>query len=292
MDIFILYKRYVLACVLTALVCCCALIWFLVFRHPAQGLLTVSVLNVGQGDSIYVESPSGEQVVIDGGPDDSLLHELPKVMPLFDRSLDAIMETHPHKDHIEGFIDLLKRYQVGAFIEPGVQYPNTESDALEKEVSDEHVPRYVARRGMVLDLGDGAFLYILYPDHDVSRLNQRMVHEGNVVARLVYGNVSVLLMGDAPKDVESLLVETDGTGLKSDILKVGHHGSRTSSGEKFIATVDPREAVISVGAHNMYHLPNQEPIDTLHMYGAEVLRTDQVGTVTFKSDGKAFWRAR
>ena len=285
--------RYFLEIVLVLLLVFCAGIWTAVYAQTPSGRLKVAILDVGQGDSIYIESPTGQEILIDGGPDNSVLRELPKVMPSFDQSLDAVIETHPHADHTEGLIDLFKRYSIGAFIESDVEYPNPQSKTVEQEVLDEHIPRYIARRGMVIDIGGGVVIDILYPDYDVTHLPEAKVHEGMLVARLTYGNTSVLLMGDAPQDVENHLLNiSSSTELKSDILKVGHHGSRTSSNDAFIAAVHPTEAVISVGAHNMYKLPNQEPIDTLKKYGAEVLRTDQDGTVEFESDGVTFTRIR
>ena len=290
------YSQYYPWIFIGALVVLVFCLWAVVYSQTPQGKLVVAVMDVGQGDSIYIESPTGVQVVIDGGPDNSILRDLPKVMHPFDRSIDVLIETHPHADHIQGFIDLLHRYSIGAFIEPGVVYGGQDVDTLEKEILDEHIPRFIARRGTVLTLGGGAELDILYPDQDVTHLPEPKVHEGTVVARLVYGQTSVLLMGDAPQDVEDKLLLAEGTStlteLKSDILKVGHHGSKTSSGQKFLEVVRPKEALISVGAHNKYGHPTQDALDRLASVGAEVLRTDQVGTITFESDGKSFKRVQ
>ncbi len=290
MDFLKPYVRYIPLFVVGTLAVFTVGVWVFVLSQTPSGHLKFVVMDVGQGDSLYIESPTGVQMVIDGGPDNSLLRELPKVMPMFDHSIDAIMESHPHADHVAGFVDLLKRYQVGAVIEPGVVYQGPEVAAFEKEVLSEHIPRYLARRGMVLDLGGGAILTILYPDSDVTFMPEPKVHEGNIVARLVYGQTSIMLMGDAPEDVEARLLAMSSTTLKSDILKVGHHGSKTSSSAAFLAAVHPKRAIISVGAKNKYHHPTQEALDRLADIGAEVFRIDQKGTVEFESDGKTFWR--
>ena len=266
-----------------------ACICYISFAAPAKGVLTIAVLNVGQGDAIYIESPTGKNMVIDGGPDNTLLAELGAVMPLGVRTIDVVMETHPDADHIAGFAALLKRYMVGAFIEPGIPKDTDTALLLEREVDDTHVPRYIARRGMHIDLGGGVLLTALYPDHDVSRLRASAANEGAVVLQLTYGSTTALFMADAPKDVEARLVAQDGLQLKSDMLKVGHHGSRTATGEEFATLVHPSVSVISVGAHNVYHLPNKEPIATLGRLGASVLRTDQVGRVVLRSDGTRLW---
>ncbi len=278
-----------LLCILLAVL---IFVWIQVLAATPRGVLRVAFLDVGQGDAIYIESPTGRQLIIDGGPDDSLLPALPKVMPPFDRSIDALLETHPDSDHITGFVDLLKRYTVTDFIEPGIPKDTETATTLEKEITDNHVARYIARRGMAIDLGGGALLQILYPDHDVSTLNQNIANNGAIVARLSYGSTSVLFTSDLPKEMmDTLASQADGE-LKSDILKVGHHGSKTASDATIINAVHPTDAVIEVAAKNMYHLPNQEPLDELAAVGASVFRTDRDGTVLFESDGTHFWRVQ
>lgn len=253
------------------------------------GLLTVAILDVGQGDAIYIESPTGVQVIVDGGPGNALLQQLPKVMPLFDRSIDALVETHPDLDHIGGFVDVVGRYAVGAFVEPGIPKDTEAATVLEQKITDNNIPRYIARRGMTLDVGEGVILEVLYPDRDVSRLNQNIANEGCVVMRLVYGEVSMLLTCDMSAEMEGRVLELEGGELASDILKVAHHGSKYSSTDAFVAAVAPAFAAISVGARNTYGHPAESTLTTLEERGAKVLRTDQEGTIIFKSDGSQVW---
>ncbi|TSC68363.1 MAG: competence protein ComEC [Parcubacteria group bacterium Gr01-1014_56] len=250
-------------------------------------------MDVGQGDAIFIESPTGVQIIIDGGPDNSILRELPKLMSLSDRQLDAAIATHPDADHIAGFVDLLRRYSVGVFIEPGIPKPTVVARALEKEIDTEKIPRYVARRGAWLELGHGARLDILFPDFDVSHLSSDKTNEGCIVSHLVYGNTSMIFMCDAPGSVEDYLMQiSSSTELKSDILKVGHHGSRSSTGNVFLDEVDPALAIISVGARNTYGHPTGEVLGRLESYNIETLRTDQEGTIVFVSNGKEFVRTK
>lgn len=287
-------KQNTALALVAALVIFCACVWTLVYAQTPRGVLTFAVLNVGQGDSLYIEGPTGVQLVVDGGPDDSLLRELPKVMPLFDRSLDAVIETHPDADHISGFADLLKRYEVGAFIEPGIQKDTVVAQNLEREIADKKIPRVIARRGMWLDLGGlpgqgRAQLQILFPDYDVSHINQKADNDGGIVAHLVYGATSVLLMADVSSVVEDhLMTIGTSTDLASTILKVGHHGSRFSTEDSFVSEVAPQIALISVGAHNTYGHPTPQTLNTLAAHNVEVLRTDKNGTVTCTSNGAAF----
>lgn len=284
------YKAWALVVALAAV---CIGIWLLVLEATPSTTLTVAVMDVGQGDSIYIKSPTGIEIVIDGGPDNSILRQLPTRMAFSDRQLDAIIETHPDADHIAGFVDVLKRYSIGAFIEPGIPKPTLTAKALEQEVADEKIPRYIVRRGDWLDLGAGAKLQILFPDFDVSQLTTNKTNEGCIVSRLVYGNTSVLFMCDAPMDVENHLMQIgSSTDLASDILKVGHHGSRFSSGTAFVAEVHPTIAVISVGAGNTYGHPTPQTLGTLSSQHIKTLRTDQEGTVVFVSNGKEIVRTK
>ncbi len=265
-------------------------IWAAVLQESKSGVLTVAVLDVGQGDSIYIQSPTGVEVIIDGGPNNAILRELPKVMKPFDREVDAIIATHPDADHIAGFIDLLARYEIKNFIEPGIYKDTVTAQRLEEEVDESKIPRYKAVRGMLLDLGGGARLRILSPDFDVSVLSSNKANEGGIVAQLVYASTTVLFMADVPAKVESHLVEIDGENLDSDILKIGHHGSRTSTDDEFVSVVTPDVAIISVGSDNRYGHPTEDVLDTLASHNIKTLRTDLEGTIKFISNGREFVR--
>jgi competence protein ComEC len=210
----------------------------------------------------------------------------------FDRSLDAIIETHPDADHSAGLVDVLERYSVAAFIEPGVPKNTATFAALLREVEEQNIPHLLARRGMRLVLGGGAELTVLYPDSDVSGLSPSKANDGGIVMRLTYGQASMLFMADVTNKIETHLVGLDGMALDSDLLKVGHHGSRTSTGDAFIKAVTPAAAVISVGGSNRYGHPTQDVINTLKNNNVKTLRTDEEGTVVFVSDGGEFVRTK
>lgn len=284
-------KKYGSLCILAALVLFCAGVWTAVYIETPPGKLTFAVLDIGQGDALFIQSPTGVEVLIDSGSGGgALLRELPKVMHRGDRSIDAVIETHPDSDHMGGFTDLLQRYKVGAFIEPGIEKHNATIDALEGEVEELGIPKYVARRGMTLDLGGGVRLDIMFPDIDVSYFDER-TNDGSIVAHLVYGNTSVILTGDATLWTENRMLRIASMDeLASDILKVGHHGSKYSTGDAFVAAVRPSLAVISVGAKNTYGHPTDEVLATLAHFSVPVLRTDQDGTLIFVSDGNTFAR--
>ena len=251
-------------------------------REDRGGILTVAFLDIGQGDAIFIDAPSGNQMLIDGGPGKSVLRELSKVMPFYDRSIDVVIATHADQDHVGGLPNVLKNYKVNIFMEPGLSGPSSSYEELEKMVGNNksNIKKILARRGMVVDLGDGAILQILFPVIDSPGTNTNM---SSIVAKLVYGENEFMLTGDSPIAIEDYLVSLG--GLQSDVLKAGHHGSKTSSSDEFVRAVAPQYTVISAGKNNRYTHPHQEVLDILNNFGIKILRTDELGIIVFKSDG-------
>lgn len=257
---------------------------------PHDPLLTVHFLDVGQGDAILIESPDGTQVLVDGGPDGSVLRELGRTLGYFDRTLDMIVATHPEQDHIGGFVDVLERYDVTHILRTENQSDTPVAALFDERAEQEGAEIYYARAGQVYTLGAGpagmVTLAILFPDRDPQGLES---NTSSIVARLSYGDIEVLLTGDAPQSIETHLVSTHGSGLRSEVLKVGHHGSRTSTAEMFVSAVTPALAIISAGEDNRYGHPHQKVLDTLSKVGATVLNTGTEGGVTLQSDGAQVW---
>jgi competence protein ComEC len=247
-------------------------------------LLCVAFLDVGQGDAIFIQSPSGTQMLIDAGRDQSVLRELATVLSFSDRTLDYILATHPDADHITGFKEVLERYEIDNVIRTENESGTPIEAAVLTGIESERATVHLARRGQRYDLGSGVWLEILFPDVDPSAME---TNTSSIVARLVYGQTAFMLTGDAPKSIEEYLVLVEGENLKSDVLKVGHHGSRTSTSELFLAEVDPTYAVISAGTDNPYGHPHVEVTDTLFNYGVSTSNTGEVGRVVFWSDGKS-----
>ncbi len=262
------------------------LVWYAVAAEDRGGKLTVAFLDVGQGDAIFIESPAGNQIMIDGGPPGSVLRPLGRVMPFYDRTIDMLIVSNPDKDHFGGFLDILRAYKVGAMLEPGTVGASAEYKTLEELTPKEPAPRILAVRGEKLHLGGGATLEILFPDRDVSLVS---TNDGSIVARLSYGNTSVLFTGDSPQSIEHYLVSLDGARLKSDVLKVGHHGSRTSTSVDLVGVVAPSMAIISDGKGNSYGHPHRETLETLAQFQVPVHRTDLEGTIILQSDGETIF---
>lgn len=247
--------------------------------------LKVVFLDVGQGDAIYIEAPNGRQMLVDGGPDAKLLSSLAKVMPFADRSIDVVIETHPDNDHIGGLPILLDNYKVGQILENGVVANSAVYSLLESKIVKNKIEKVIARRGqkIILDPNRNIYFEILFPDRDVSSLDS---NDGSIVGKLVYGNDSFLLTGDATLYTENQLEWNEkAETLKSDVLKLGHHGSRTSSSLLWLESVQPRVAIISAGLNNKYGHPSQEVLDRLLSLNIPFLNTAKQGNIIFESDG-------
>ena len=253
-----------------------AAIGWAALRGLPDGRLHVWFLDVGQGDAILIQTPRGEQILVDGGPSPSALAaELGAVMPFWDRSLDLVVLTHPDSDHAAGLIPLFARYSVAAALDA---LADGDPSAAAWIDATANTPRQRATRGAQIK-ADGALLTVLNPP---AIPTGETGNDDSVVLRLEYGATSLLLAGDAEADAEHEMLAS-GARLRADVLKVGHHGSNAGTSPGFLAAVQPRLAVISVGADNRFGHPAPEVVARLQ--GARVLRTDQRGRIELVSDG-------
>ncbi|MEK7186854.1 MAG: ComEC/Rec2 family competence protein [Patescibacteria group bacterium] len=258
-------------------------VWASVYARQPGDALRVYFLDVGQGDSILIDTPSHKRLLLDGGPNRQVLSELGKILPFADKRIDVLVESHPDKDHIGGLPEVVDRYKVSLFLEPGVLSDNTIDDELKKRVGEKNIPTLLARRGMKINFGDGAEVLILFPNRDVTGWE---TNDASIVAKLVYGGKSFLLTGDSPKKIEFILLGLNQEILKSTVLKLGHHGSRTSTSLLYAETVSPEYAVISAGKDNSYGHPHKEVLEIMKEIGAQIASTAELGTILFETDGK------
>lgn len=273
-----------------ALAAFAALPWSILFALSEAPTLSFVAFDVGQGDAILIETPDHYQVLIDGGPGDAILEKLAGRMHFWDREIDLLVLTHPHADHIAGLISVVRRYQIGAVIDADIDYGTAEYAEWEKNISSRRIPRHTARSGMRARVGKYAELFILSPA-DVPPESPKNIHDVNVASELRFGEVKFILMGDAEARLERLLLAK---GLLPDVsvLKVGHHGSKTSSSAAMLAAVKPETAVVSAGKRNRYGHPAKEVLDRIEAAGASVLRTDLLGDIVLETDGKNVYQSR
>ena len=278
-----------------------------VFVRPADpanpARLRLSVIDVGQGDALLLEFPSGETALIDGGPWTPDFDTGEKtVVPFLKRrgiaKIDLLVVTHPHNDHIGGVPSVMRHFAVGRVVSAGQPIRAREYDAFLRAVAANGCSHVVAKQGMILEGGQGSRWYVMAPgagfvDADTSHATPNL-NNTSVVIKLQYGNVSFLLTGDAEEDVEEDLLARYGDFLRSSLLKAGHHGSITSSSAPFVAAVRPAWVAISVGLHNKFHHPSGVVIRRYDEEGASVARTDREGALMFETDGttltQVHWR--
>ena len=206
-----------------------------VSRLP-HGRLVVDFLDVRQGDSILLSLPTGERVLVDGGPEQKVLEELGEVMPFLDRRIDLMVLTHPHADHVMGLVQVLKRYEVKAVLFSGVNYESSIYEAFLAEIRRQGIPLTVAMADRDFFMRDVAF-DVLFPFESMLGDTLSNVNNGSVVMKVTYGLHTILLTGDAEVDVEADLSEAHDRGeidLKSEVMKAGHHGSHTASSPAFL----------------------------------------------------------
>ncbi|OGY91685.1 MAG: hypothetical protein A3H70_01460 [Candidatus Komeilibacteria bacterium RIFCSPLOWO2_02_FULL_48_11] len=246
----------------------------------------VVFLDVGQGDSILIKTKYNQQILIDGGPDANVLGRLGRHLPFYDKDLDLVIATHPDADHIAGLVDVLKRYRVGLMLEPGLAHPTGIYQALQQEIAKKSITQHLVASRQIYDLGDNLFLDVLYPDTSFVGQDLEDANSASIVVRLTDGQIDYLFTGDAPIETEDKIAALYGSGLDSEILKLGHHGSKTSSSEPFLEAVAPEAAVISVGRDNRYGHPSLTILNRLKKLQIPVLRTDELGDIKLRSDGE------
>lgn len=245
----------------------------------------IAFLEVGQGDSGLVEFPNGGaavQLLVDGGPPNgAALRELGKLLPPHDRYLDLVVMTHPQEDHFGGLIELARRYDIGAFLWSGREGTTDSYRELMQTLEDRGVRKIVVGAGDRITIGNGK-IAVLAPTSEL--LSARDLNETSVVLKIVFEGVRALFTGDAGKEAETVLIRAHAGPV--DILKVGHHGSRFSSSEQFLAALEPALAVIQVGK-NSYGHPTRDALERLLRIGATVFRTDERGTIEIHPVGGA-----
>lgn len=243
--------------------------------------LKVHFLDVGQGDSTLIELPNSKVVLIDGGnkADSDFLVDYIKNLDI--KTIDYIIATHPHADHIGGLPQVIEEFDIGKVYMPRVTSNTQIFEQLLIEIKKKDIKIIQAKSGMIIvDKGD-LKLTILSPTSD----KYKKINDYSIVNKLIYKDISLLFTGDAETTAENELINNK--DLSTDILKVAHHGSNSSSSDKFLDSVKPKYAIISCGQGNKYGHPDSLVLKRLKERKIKILRTDEIGTIILKSDGKS-----
>lgn len=269
--------------ILAGLVILNVVAWVVVWDLSQPSFLKVMFFDVGQGDSIFIETPERYQVLIDGGPDLTVLEKLAAQMLFYDRTLDLVVLTHPEKDHLFGLLEVLERYKIKNILWTGVVRDTAEWEEWVKLIKEEGAQIIIAQAGQRIILQKEPFIFfdVLNPSENLEDREFKDSNDTSIVVNLLFKDVSFLFTGDITERVEKNL------NVDSDILKVAHHGSKTSSSLEFLEKVSPKIAVISVG-ENRYGHPTSEVLANLKQFNIEILITKELGDIKVISDGNSF----
>ena len=243
----------------------------------------VYFFDVGQGDSIFIQAENGNQILIDGGPGDVVLAQLGTILPFYDRTLDMVVLTHPDADHLNGLVEVVKRYKPKMVLETGILHDTVQYEEWRRLLEEKNIPIIHVETGELFSVADGLSIRVLFPFRNQEGKKPKAVNETSVVLRLDYGEVSFLFTGDIEAKTERMLSIVEREAIDVDVLKAAHHGSKTSSIAEFLKAVSPDAAIISVGRNNRYGHPSSEVIDRFQEFGIPVHRTDISGAVVLRA---------
>jgi competence protein ComEC len=254
-------------------------------------LLTVTFIDVGQGDSILIRTPSGKTMLVDGG-ERSAGNEVVRVLREKGiQRLNVMVGTHPHADHVGGLIRVLQKLPVDVVYDSAKPYSSKTYEDYLRLIYDKDIPFHAARAGDEIFIDDSVKVSVLWPPHtdagDLFHIENLSVNDASVMLYVSFGDSTLLLTGDAETMVEKELIRK-GSVPEAQVLKIAHHGSATSSSDAFLNAVRPEIAVICVGADNTYGYPHRETVKSLTGIGCEILRTDIHGTIVLQSDGRTW----
>jgi len=262
------------------------LAWVGVWQISQNKLLEVDFFDVGQGDAILLVTPQGHQILIDGGPDSTILEKLADDFPFWDNDIDLIVLTHPERDHMRGLIEVLNRYRVENILWTGIIRKTGDFKKWQKAIEKEGAEIKTAESGqkIIWSSDPNKFIEVLYPPENLAGQEIENSNDTSIVLHLFFDDISFLFTGDISEKAEKKLIE-NGSDIGSNVLKVAHHGSKYSTSGSFLKEVLPDLAVIQVGKDNPYGHPAQDVLNRLEKYDVRVLRTDQNGDIKIISDG-------
>ncbi len=256
------------------------IVLFALFWQLPDNRFHIWFLNVGQGDSIFIKTPQNHQILVDGGPKNKVMEELAAVMPFFDKSIDLVVLTHPHADHIEGLIEVLNRYEVENVLFTGASYENSTYEEFLRLIRQKSIPFFIADKDLDFKLGE-VFVDVLYPLHQVAAQSFSNINNSSIAMRISYKDKAVVLTGDMEVEAEKELLKSGITNLRANIFKAGHHGSKTASSSALLNAIQPEDVVIQVGKDNSFNHPHIEALQNFYLIEANIWRNDLDGRVEF-----------
>lgn len=260
-----------------------AILVILFFTLRQSTDLAVHFLDIGQGDSILITTPDHQNILIDGGPDNNLIYQVASHLPWWDRTIDYVVVSHWHDDHFMGLMELLNKYKVKNILVTQHEPDDFLYQVFAQKLKEQNLEPIIVKAGESFVLDDNLYFKILSAEYINEDFN-----DNSLVMRLSYSEIDFLFTGDLTSRGEARLLANNFV-LDSEVLKIGHHGSKYSSSPEFLQAVSPEACLIQVGADNTFGHPNPETLDRLATIGCQIYRNDESGTITIKSSGQAWW---
>lgn len=254
---------------------------FLFVSSRPDGRVHLVFCDVGQGDAIYIKTPTGDDVLVDGGPDSKVLNCLSDKMGFFDRTIEFLILTHPQADHMNGLIEVLRRYGVKEVMRAKAENKTPEYVSFASELENEQAKIYLAKKDQVIDFGGGLRGRIIWPEDPIFETD---LNNTSIVLRLEYGQFCAILTGDATNSIWPKIA-TSGSLSSCSVLKIAHHGSKNGTDNFLLSQIAPKIAVVSAGKNNRFGHPHQEVTELLEKKQIKVLRTDLDGKIEITSGG-------
>lgn len=256
----------------------------------ASGTVDIKMLDIGQGDAILIKVGDEYSMIDTGDVDhrDSLVAQLQEEGVTH---LKRVIITHPHADHMGGFLAVAKAIPIDEVYDDGIVVQNRLFKSYSKIIKDKKIKHEILKRGDSIDFGNGAILSVLAPfgdDQHTDAERSKDLNNYSIVGKFTFGSFSMLFTGDMEKEEESRLIKEENSKLFSRVLKVAHHGSRYTTSSKLIRSVKPEAALISCGQGNSYGHPGQETLDRLGKENVTIYRTDTQGRISIHTDGKTW----
>lgn len=261
-----------------------SILLFIYYQESQPHDLEVYFLDVGQGDSMLIRTPDNQDILIDGGPDKKVLTEIGKILPFWDKDIELMILTHPHDDHLVGLVAVLNKYQVNKIIYDSQDEKNSNFQEFEKIIQKKNISTGQLFYSDKIYFDHNIYLETIYPFKNINLEEIENLNNTSIINKLVYHDSSIIFTGDAEQETEALILNNN-INIQADILKVGHHGSKTASSENFLDAVLPQEAVIMCGVDNKFKHPHFITLYKLKARKINIFRTDEDKTIKCQSNG-------
>lgn len=263
------------------------ILFYILYVNHNNNITKIYVLDVGQGSANLIHNSDGQNILIDGGPDNSVLSQIGEALPFYDKHISLVILSHPHLDHLYGLISIIENYKVDEVLMTGIDYQMQYYQIFNNLLLTKNIKVNYAEKAIKYKIDEDTYLNIIYPLKSLKGKVVENINNSSIVIQLVDQNIKILFPGDLEKTGEKELIQSN-ADLNSDVLVAGHHGSNTSSSREFLNKVTPDVVAISVGNGNKYKHPSESVIKLFNELNYRIFRTDLDGFIEIDSDGKDY----